>query len=56
LDAILPDLENFNIKTEVVQNLPLPSGFGLGAAGYAVVYTAFVLLLAVLIFRRRDFV
>ncbi|HQF98467.1 MAG TPA: ABC transporter permease [Candidatus Aminicenantes bacterium] len=56
LDAVLPDLENFNIKTEVVQSLPLPPGFGLGAAGYAVVYTAFVLLLAVLIFRRRDFV
>jgi len=45
LDAVLPDLENFNIKTEVVQSLPLPPGFGLGAAGYAVVYTAFVLLL-----------
>jgi len=54
--TILPDLENFNIKTEVVQNLPLPAGLWLGALGYSAVYTAFVLLLAVWIFRRRDFI
>lgn len=56
LYAILPDLENFNIKTEVVQNLPLPAGLWLGAIGYSAVYTAFVLILAVWIFRRRDFI
>ncbi|MCX6565959.1 MAG: ABC transporter permease [Candidatus Aminicenantes bacterium] len=54
--AILPDLENFNIKAEVVQNLPLPGGLWLGAVAYSAVYTAFVLLLAVWIFRRRDFI
>jgi ABC-type transport system involved in multi-copper enzyme maturation permease subunit len=54
--TILPDLENFNIKTEVVQNLPLPGGLWLGAVAYSAVYTAFVLLLAVWIFRRRDFI
>ncbi len=43
LYAVLPDLENFNIKTEVVQNLPLPAGLWLGALGYSAVYTAFVL-------------
>jgi ABC-type transport system involved in multi-copper enzyme maturation permease subunit len=56
LYAILPDLENFNIKTEVVQNLPLPAGLWVGAVGYAAVYTAFVLILAVWVFRQRDFV
>jgi ABC-type transport system involved in multi-copper enzyme maturation permease subunit len=56
LYTLLPDLENFNIKTEVVQNLPLPAGLWLGAAGYGAAYTAFVLLLAYLVFRRRDFV
>jgi ABC-type transport system involved in multi-copper enzyme maturation permease subunit len=56
LYTLLPDLENFNIKTEVVQNLPLPAGLWLGAAGYGAAYTAFVLLLAVLVFRRRDFI
>jgi ABC-type transport system involved in multi-copper enzyme maturation permease subunit len=54
--TVLPDLENFNIKTEVVHILPLPGGLWLGAIGYSAVYTAFVLLLAVAIFRRRDFV
>ena len=54
--TLLPDLENFNIKTEVVQNLPLPPGIWLGAAAYSAVYTAFVLLLAMAVFRRRDFI
>ena len=54
--AVLPDLENFNIKAEVVHRLPLPGNLWLGAIGYAIVYTAFVLLLAVAVFRRRDFI
>jgi ABC-type transport system involved in multi-copper enzyme maturation permease subunit len=54
--ALLPDLENFNVKTEVVHGLPIPASLFLTAAGYSLAYTAFVLLLAVLIFRRRDFV
>lgn len=56
LYTVLPDLENFNFKTEVVHNLPLP-GKLLGVSFiYGVVYTAFLLLLAMLVFRRRDFV
>jgi len=54
--AVLPDLEHFNVRTEVVHNLPLPGSLLLYAAGYGVVYAAFVLTLAILIFRRRDFV
>jgi len=56
LYAVLPDLENFNLKTEVVHALPLSAPHLLHAAAYGIVYTAFVLVLAVLIFRRRDFV
>jgi ABC-type transport system involved in multi-copper enzyme maturation permease subunit len=54
--AVLPDLENFNLKTEVVHGLPIPSSLYLYAPAYGLLYTAFVLLLAVLVFRRRDFV
>jgi ABC-type transport system involved in multi-copper enzyme maturation permease subunit len=54
--TILPDLENFNVKTEVVHGLPIPASFFLYAPAYGFVYTAFVLLLAGLVFRRRDFV
>ena len=56
LYAVLPDLENFNLKTEVVHALPLSAAHLLTSAAYGIVYSAFVLGLAVLIFRRRDFV
>ena len=56
LYIVLPDLENFNFKTEVVHNLTIPTKL-LGISFlYGLVYTAFILLLAMLIFRRRDFI
>jgi ABC-type transport system involved in multi-copper enzyme maturation permease subunit len=56
LFLILPDLENFNFRTEVVHGLPIPPGIPLSAFFYGICYTAFILGLAVLIFRRRDFI
>jgi ABC-type transport system involved in multi-copper enzyme maturation permease subunit len=56
LHLVLPDLENFNFRTEVVHGLPIPPGIYLSSALYGVCYTAFILGLAVLIFRRRDFI
>lgn len=56
LYMVLPDLENFNFRTEVVHGLPIPPGIYLTSVLYGVCYTAFLLGLAVLIFRRRDFV
>jgi ABC-type transport system involved in multi-copper enzyme maturation permease subunit len=56
LYLLLPDLEVFNYKTEVVHGLPIPAAALLTGPAYAVVYTAVVLSVAVLVFRRRDFV
>jgi len=56
LSMVLPDLENFNFKTEVVHGLPIPPGIYFSAFFYGACYTAFILGLAVLIFRRRDFI
>jgi len=56
LYTILPDLENFNIKTEVVHGLPLPASFFLYSTAYGLIYAAFILALAVFIFQRRDFI
>jgi len=56
LSAILPDLENFNFKTEVVHGLAVDPKFYLFSALYGLVYTIFILTLAVLIFKKRDFV
>jgi ABC-type transport system involved in multi-copper enzyme maturation permease subunit len=54
--VILPDLENFNFRTEVVHDLPIPSSIFLPALGYGLLYSAFLLFLAVAIFRKRDFI
>ncbi len=54
--VILPDLENFNFKTEVVHGLSILPKYYLFSLLYGVVYTLFILMLAVLIFKKRDFV
>jgi len=56
LYIFLPDLENFNFKTEVVHHLPIPPKIFLYSALYGIFYTVFILALAMLIFRRRDFI
>ncbi len=56
LYTILPDLENFSLKTEVVHGLPIPASHLLYSTAYGIVYSAFILTLAILIFRKRDFV
>ncbi|MFA9452404.1 MAG: ABC transporter permease [Candidatus Aminicenantaceae bacterium] len=54
--TLIPDLENFNFKTEIVHHLPIPPQVFLYATLYGLCYTAFVLALAMLVFRRRDFI
>ena len=56
LYTILPDLENFSLKTEVVHGLPIPVSHMLYSTAYGIVYSAFILALAILIFRKRDFI
>ena len=56
LYILLPDLENFNFKTEVVYGLTVLPKYYFFSAFYGLAYTAFILTLAVLIFKRRDFV
>jgi ABC-type transport system involved in multi-copper enzyme maturation permease subunit len=56
LYTVLPDLENFNFKTEVVHGLAIPPAIYLSSFVYGLCYTVFILALAVLVFRRRDFI
>jgi ABC-type transport system involved in multi-copper enzyme maturation permease subunit len=51
---LLPNLENFNIKAEVVHGLPVAPGWYPAAVLYAFAYTGCVLLAAVILFRRKD--
>ena len=56
LYTFLPDLENFNFKSEIVHNLPIPPQVLLFSTIYGIFYTVFVLFLAILVFRKRDFI
>lgn len=56
LYIFLPDLENFNFKTEVVHHLPIPPKIILFSTLYGLFYTVFILALAIIVFRRRDFI
>jgi len=51
----LPDLSAFDVKTEVVHGLPIPAGYLAMTAAYGLSYIAVLLLVATLIFSRRDF-
>ncbi len=53
---VLPDLENFNFKTEVVYQLPIRPKIFFFSALYGIFYTAFILFLSILVFRKRDFI
>src|SRR5204863_34109 len=55
LYRIIPNLERFNVKAEVVHDLALPaSRVGRGAV-YGLGWTALILVAAALVFTRRDF-
>jgi uncharacterized membrane-anchored protein YitT (DUF2179 family) len=53
---ILPNLEKFNIKTEVVHNLPIKSDFVIYSLVYGIFYALAILFLSALIFHKRDFI
>lgn len=52
---VLPNLALFDVKAEVVHGITIPVGQVTAAIGYGGAYSAAVLLLAVVIFQRRDF-
>jgi ABC-type transport system involved in multi-copper enzyme maturation permease subunit len=56
LYTILPDLENFNYKTDAVYGLKILPQYYAFSALYGLAYTLFILALAALIFKKRDFV
>ncbi|MDY6862262.1 MAG: ABC transporter permease, partial [Thermodesulfobacteriota bacterium] len=52
---VLPNLENFNIKTQIVHRLPVSHEFIIFSFCYGLIYIGLVLLLAGIIFNIRDF-
>jgi ABC-type transport system involved in multi-copper enzyme maturation permease subunit len=52
---LLPNLERFNLKGHVTHQLDVPLNDLMLIVAYGMAYTAFLLLLASMIFQRRDF-
>ncbi len=52
---ILPNLDNFNVRTEVVHGVPVAADFLAATLGYGVLYSAVVVGIASVVFRYRDF-
>lgn len=55
LYRLLPNLEYLNIKGKVVHHIPVSGEEVALAAAYGLTYTFAVLMLAILVFRKRDF-
>jgi len=56
LYTVVPDLQNFDYKKEIVHHLTIPSSAFIYSIFYGIAYTLFVLALAMIVFRRRDFI
>jgi ABC-type transport system involved in multi-copper enzyme maturation permease subunit len=52
---ILPNLAQFDVKSQVVHGQPVPFGYLALTTGYAALYIAMLLTIAVFVFSRRDF-
>ncbi|MDP3937506.1 MAG: ABC transporter permease [Deltaproteobacteria bacterium] len=52
----LPNLRNFNIKEQVVHGIPVAAEFMALSVVYGLVYVSVLLVVATLVFERRDFV
>ncbi len=53
---ILPNLENFNIRAEMVRDMFVSSRFMLYSIIYGVLYISFVLLISILSMERKQLV
>jgi len=51
----LPNLDNFNIRSEVVHGQDITPVFIAGSMAYGVLYSAVLLAIAVIVFQKKDF-
>jgi ABC-type transport system involved in multi-copper enzyme maturation permease subunit len=52
---VLPNLAQFDIKSQVVHGVHVPAGYILNTAGYAVLYIGMLLTISMYVFSQRDF-
>jgi ABC-type transport system involved in multi-copper enzyme maturation permease subunit len=53
---LLPNLQNLNIKNEIVHNIAMNNQFIFFAIAYSLTYSTVIMLLAILLFQKRDFI
>jgi ABC-type transport system involved in multi-copper enzyme maturation permease subunit len=51
----LPNLQNFNVRSESVHNIPVAPAFVFSAITYGLMYVMAILAVSVLVFQRRNF-
>jgi hypothetical protein len=56
LHAVLPNLDRLNVKASAVHGLALPSGYLAADVAYGLCYAVAIVVLACLVFERREFV
>jgi len=56
LHAVLPNLDRLNAKASAVHGLALPPGYLTAAVAYGICYAVAIVVLACLVFERREFV
>ena len=56
LHATIPNLDRLNIRSFAVHGVPLPPGYLAAAIAYGVFYSAAIVILACIVFERREFV
>jgi hypothetical protein len=56
LHATVPNLDRLNIRSFAVHGVPLPPGYLAAAIAYGVFYAAGIVILACIVFERREFV
>jgi ABC-type transport system involved in multi-copper enzyme maturation permease subunit len=52
---VLPNLAQFDVKSDVVHGVPVPMGYLAMTSAYAAVYIAMLLAISGMVFSRRDF-
>ena len=55
LHAVLPNLDRLNVKASAVHGVPLPHGYFAAAVAYGLFYALAVVVVACLVFERREF-
>ena len=56
LHAVLPNLDRLDVKASAVHGLALPTGYFAAAVSYGFFYALLIVVLACLVFERREFV